>query len=87
MTIKELLNNIEKVHVLFRGKKSCQMLALLDKWAIGYESLPSKLPRLQHWRRCRVINNVYYGTVVMQCYVVHSLERRLAGSMIDDEYF
>jgi hypothetical protein len=27
-----------------------------------------------------------YGAVLVQCYVVRSQERRLAGSMIDDEF-
>jgi hypothetical protein len=38
--------------------------------------------KLQHWPR---VGLAQYGTVIVQWYVMHSNERRLPGSMIDDE--
>jgi hypothetical protein len=35
---------------------------------------------------CGVLGLALYGTVLVQWYVVHSHERRLPGSMIDDEF-
>jgi hypothetical protein len=40
------------------------------------------LVKLQHWPR---VGLAQYGTVLVQWYVMHSHERRLLGSMIDDE--
>jgi hypothetical protein len=42
-----------------------------------------KLVKLQPLRRCGLAQ---YGTVLVQWYVVHSHERRLAGGMIDEEF-
>jgi hypothetical protein len=39
--------------------------------------------KLKHWPRFGVAK---YGTVIVQWYVVHSHKRRLAGSMIDNEF-
>jgi hypothetical protein len=42
------------------------------------------LRQLQHWPR---VGLAQYGTFLVQWYVMHSHERRLAGSMtIDDEF-
>jgi hypothetical protein len=38
--------------------------------------------KLQHWPR---VGLAQYGIVLVQWYVMHSHERRLPGSMIDDE--
>jgi hypothetical protein len=40
--------------------------------------------KLQHWPRVGLV--AQYGTVLVQWYVMHSHERRLHGSMIDDEF-
>jgi hypothetical protein len=44
------------------------------------------LAKLRHWPRALDVGLAEYNTTLVQWCVVHSHERRLAGSMIDDEF-